>query len=144
MCLCLKEFFLDPEVKQYQEDEEEERNIFHPPSNRMPPKGSDGEVDTYVKIVRQETLRQLQHLKTKRVKKNLYPARTTGANDSLAKAGYCHQTCRKRVSSSGTKKSDYMHEAERQLGNKNHYLKIEKDPTPFIPQKSKTCRENVH
>ena len=29
------------------------------------------------------------------------------------------------------KRSDYIKEADRQLGNEDHYQKIKKDPTPF-------------
>ena len=37
-------------------EEEEERNIFRPPSKWMPPKGRDAVLDTYVKGIRWEPL----------------------------------------------------------------------------------------
>ena len=50
-----------------------EMNTLRPPSKWMPPKGRDAVLETYVKGVRRDTLRQLQRLRTKRVRNNLSP-----------------------------------------------------------------------
>ena len=106
----------------------------------MPSKGRDAVLETYVKGIRWETLRQLQHLRTKRVINNLSPLEQQALKnhwqrqDIVIKLAY---------NGSGTKKSDYIKEAERQLGNEDTTKKIEKDPTPFILPKSKCCRKDV-
>ena len=64
--LCLREFLL------HQESEDiTDQNTFHPPSKWMPPKGRDVVLETYIKGVRREMLRQLQRLRMKRTRSNL-------------------------------------------------------------------------
>ena len=129
--LCLKEFFLDPDEEEYEEEEEEERNIFCFPSKWMPPKGRDAVLETYVKGMRRETLRQLQHLRTKRVKNNLSPPELQALKTLRWRQDIVIKPADKGSAVVVLKKNDYIKEAERQLGNEDHYQKIEKDPTPF-------------
>ena len=53
--LHLREFFLGPEVEEY-EEEEEEGNTFRPSGKWMPPKRRNAVLETYVKRIRRETL----------------------------------------------------------------------------------------
>ena len=125
--LRLREFFLDPE-----EDEENvDMNTFRPPSKWMPPKGRDVVLETYVKGVRRDILRQLQRLKSKRVRNNLSPLERQALRTLRRRQDIVIKPADKGSAVVVLKKSDYLKEAERQLRNEDHYQKIGKDPTPF-------------
>ena len=134
--LRLREFFLDPEEEEY-EEEEEERNIFRPPSKWMPPKGRDAVLETYMKGIRRETLRPLQRPRTKRVRNNFSPPELQALKTLRRRQDIIIKPVNKGSAVVVLKKSDYIKEAERQLGNKDHYQKIEKRRTPFYAAKIK-------
>ena len=125
--LRLRESFLDPE--------EEERNIFRPPSKWMPPKGRDAVLETYMKGIRWETLQPLQRPRTKRVRNNLSPPELQALKALRRRQDIIIKPVNKGSAVVVLKKSDYIKEAERQLGNEDHYQKIEKDAPPFMPPK---------
>ena len=88
------------------------------------------------KEYRCETLRQLQCLKTKQLRtiSSPQPPQITGAKDSSAKAGHCHQTCRQRVSATGLKKSDLGTGSWKTTTKRSPLQKkIKKTPARFTP-----------
>ena len=128
--LCLREFFPDQEV----DEAMSERTTFLPPSVLMPPKGRDVVLETYVKGVRRETLQQLLCLRTKGVRNNLFPFEWQALKTHWQRQDIVIKRADKGSTVVALKMSDYINEAERQLGNENHYLMLEKDPTPFYRQ----------
>ena len=88
-------------------------------------------LETYVKGVRRDILRQLQRLRRKRVRNNLSPLERQALRTLRRRQDIVIKPADKGSAVVVLKKSDYLKEAERQLRNKDHYQKIEKDPTPF-------------
>ena len=125
--LRLKEFFLDNEE---QSDDDDTQPHFRPPSTWMPPKGGDAALETYIRKFRADVKQQLDVNQPKRCTDNLTSAQRIALHRLRQRTDVVIKPADKGSAVVVLSKEDYINEAERQLNNHAHYVRLNADPTP--------------
>ena len=125
-CLRLKKFFLDNE--DYTDDDVQPR--FRPPSTWMPPKGGDAALETYIRKFRKDVQQQLEVNQLKRCCDNLTSNERIALRKLQQRTDVVIKPADKGSAVIILSKEDYINEAERQINNHAHYVRLNTDPTP--------------
>ena len=105
----------------------------------MLPKGRDQALETYIKRVRRDVQQQMERRQHQRTTDNLSPAERQALRSLRQRQDIVIKPADKGSAVVVLSKEDYIKEAERQLSNTTHYLKLNKDLIASYAKEVKTA-----